>query len=194
MADNVNITAGDGTDIVAADDIGGAKYQRVKLNLGLDGVASDINKGQQTMTESVPVVIASDQPALPIKDDGGSITVDWLASAVIRLLRQYSNDTTTVPSASRASGNSSDLSVALYNQITCFLDVTVAPGTSLDVYVKSKDPISGKYVTIGQFAQVTSIGTWILAIGGSILGSDIRFEWIVSGTNATFSIGITLKG
>ncbi len=40
MADNVSITAGSGTTI-AADDVGGAYYQRVKLSLGPDGTVAD---------------------------------------------------------------------------------------------------------------------------------------------------------
>jgi hypothetical protein len=38
MADNIPITPGTG-DVVAADDIAGAKHQRVKLVLGADGVS-----------------------------------------------------------------------------------------------------------------------------------------------------------
>lgn len=40
MADNISVTAGSGT-IVAADDVGGVLYQRVKLAIGADGSASD---------------------------------------------------------------------------------------------------------------------------------------------------------
>lgn len=41
MADNVQITAGSGT-IIASDDVGGAQYQRMKLGVGSDGVAKDL--------------------------------------------------------------------------------------------------------------------------------------------------------
>lgn len=37
MADNVQLNSGTGGDVAAADDIGGVKYQRVKLALGADG-------------------------------------------------------------------------------------------------------------------------------------------------------------
>ena len=40
MADNVNITPGSGAT-VAADDIGGVLYQRVKVSHGADGSATD---------------------------------------------------------------------------------------------------------------------------------------------------------
>lgn len=42
MADNVAITAGTGTNI-AADDVGGVMYQRVKPAIGADGSATDIS-------------------------------------------------------------------------------------------------------------------------------------------------------
>lgn len=47
------------------------------ISLGdIDGVT-----GQTTMANSLPVVIASDQSAVPISDDGGSITVDGTVAA-----------------------------------------------------------------------------------------------------------------
>ncbi|MDQ3024670.1 MAG: hypothetical protein M3R04_09875 [bacterium] len=42
MADNLAITAGSGT-VIAADDIAGILYQRVKLAQGADGVAVDVS-------------------------------------------------------------------------------------------------------------------------------------------------------
>lgn len=71
MADNV--TFGDGNNstppdglVVATDDVAGVEYQRVKLTLGADGAADmDLDSGQQTMVNSVPVAIASDQSTLP---------------------------------------------------------------------------------------------------------------------------------
>jgi hypothetical protein len=39
MADNITLNVGGGGDVLAADDIGGAKYQRVKLVHGPDGIS-----------------------------------------------------------------------------------------------------------------------------------------------------------
>lgn len=41
MADNINVTPGSGKTI-AADDVSGVLYQRVKLAVGVDGVATDL--------------------------------------------------------------------------------------------------------------------------------------------------------
>jgi hypothetical protein len=43
MADNINLNAGAGGDVVAADDIGGIKHQRVKVEYGADGSATDVS-------------------------------------------------------------------------------------------------------------------------------------------------------
>ena len=68
MADNVSVTDGAYTASVAADDIGGVHYQRVKVVLGADGAAdTDLDSGQQTMANSVPVAIASNQSAITVE-------------------------------------------------------------------------------------------------------------------------------
>ena len=78
MADNVAITAGSGTTI-AADDLSGVYYQRVKVAWGVDGSAVDASatnpfpvvintNGQATMANSTPVAIASNQSAVSVKN------------------------------------------------------------------------------------------------------------------------------
>jgi hypothetical protein len=80
MADNVAVTPGTGATI-ATDDVGGAQYQRVKVDLGGDGAASPLLRGQQTGANSVPVVLPSDQAAIPVTDNSGSLTVDGTVTA-----------------------------------------------------------------------------------------------------------------
>ncbi len=41
MADNTTLNAGSGGDVIASDDIGGVKWQRVKVAHGADGSATD---------------------------------------------------------------------------------------------------------------------------------------------------------
>lgn len=43
MADNTELNAGSGGDVIATDDIGGVKYQRVKIQYGVDGSATDVS-------------------------------------------------------------------------------------------------------------------------------------------------------
>lgn len=65
MVDNIEITPGSGRT-VAADDIAGALHQRVKLSVGGDGEAADLDFGQAGMANSLPVTLASDQSPLPV--------------------------------------------------------------------------------------------------------------------------------
>ena len=55
MADNTELDAGAGGDTIASDDIGGVKYQRVKLIEGADGV----NDGDISAANPLPVTEAS---------------------------------------------------------------------------------------------------------------------------------------
>ena len=60
MADNVAITAGSGTNI-AADDVASVFYQRIKVDLGGDGAASPLVRGQQSTANSMPVALSTEQ-------------------------------------------------------------------------------------------------------------------------------------
>lgn len=59
MADNTTLNAGSGGDVIASDDIGGVKYQRVKLIHGADGV----NAGDVADSNPLPVTLKSDTAA-----------------------------------------------------------------------------------------------------------------------------------
>lgn len=74
MPDNVDITEGAGKT-VAADDVGGVLYQRVKIAAGADGSATDV----------------SDAAPLPIDDAGGSLTVDGTVAVTHDALTELGN-------------------------------------------------------------------------------------------------------
>lgn len=63
MADNVGYTPGTGA-IVAADEIGGVLFQRVKLTSGEDGTANDVSSASplpvslSSISESAPLPVA----------------------------------------------------------------------------------------------------------------------------------------
>ncbi len=61
MADNVTLP-GTGS-VIAADDIGGIEYQRVKLSLGSDGSATDLPMGEQAKASSMPVALSTESIA-----------------------------------------------------------------------------------------------------------------------------------
>ena len=43
MADNTTLNPGTGGDVIASDDIGGVKHQRVKIGFGVDGLYTDVS-------------------------------------------------------------------------------------------------------------------------------------------------------
>jgi hypothetical protein len=65
MADNVNYTPGMGVKI-GSDEVDGVQYERVKICIGADGEIQDIDNGQQVAANSLPVVIASNQPVISV--------------------------------------------------------------------------------------------------------------------------------
>ncbi len=110
MADNVTLPltgSGDASAVVATDDVGGAQYQRVKLDLGGDGAASPLVRGQQSAANSIPVTLPSDQGTLTVKEvrpatpsqssvAGSASNVTLLASNANRLGATVFNDSTAV--------------------------------------------------------------------------------------------------
>lgn len=77
MADNVTANPGAAGATFRTDDVGaGIQIPYTKLNFGGDGVDSPVVAGQATMANSLPVALASNQSALPVTDNSGSLTVD----------------------------------------------------------------------------------------------------------------------
>lgn len=54
MADNTVLNPGVGGDVVASDDVGGVKYQRIKVNFGADGVATDVSNANPMPVTQAP--------------------------------------------------------------------------------------------------------------------------------------------
>jgi hypothetical protein len=82
MADNVTITEGSGTQI-AADEVGGVKYQRVKVAHGIDGVAVDTSEANPLPTQ---IIQTDTSQALQVADETVGllkILVDLLFSNAI---------------------------------------------------------------------------------------------------------------
>lgn len=63
MADNVAITAGSGTTI-AADDVGGILWQRVKIGIGADGSATDVSSSAPLPVTAQGVVEVAVSPTV----------------------------------------------------------------------------------------------------------------------------------
>ena len=83
MADNVVLNAGSGGDTIAADDVGGAKYQYVKPAFGADGTAT-IASGFNPL----PVAPSSDYETVAASQTGQALgatgaTGDYLSFILV---------------------------------------------------------------------------------------------------------------
>jgi len=86
MADNVTIPAtgtGTATPVVATDDVGGAHYQRVKLDAGGDGAATPVLAGNGTAASSLRVTLASDSTGTVAVTNTGTFATQSVAAGDI---------------------------------------------------------------------------------------------------------------
>lgn len=84
MADNVVLNSGSGGDTIAADDVGGAKYQYVKPAFGADGTASIVsgtNPLPVALTTGEYETVAASQTAQVLGPTGA--TGDYLAGILV---------------------------------------------------------------------------------------------------------------
>ncbi len=89
MADNIDITEGSGKTI-ATDDVSNAHYQRIKVDLGADGLASPLVRGQQNKAGSLPVTLASDEDAIVL--GAGTAEIGKLAAGTAAIGKLAAND------------------------------------------------------------------------------------------------------
>lgn len=81
MADNTTITAMTGGDVIATDDIGGVKYERVKVNYGVDGSATDVAPGA-----GLPIASAY----VELTGSASANSTDLVASTDVRAHKSWS--------------------------------------------------------------------------------------------------------
>ncbi|MGF7429579.1 hypothetical protein PQV03_02115 [Thermoanaerobacterium thermosaccharolyticum] len=100
--------------------------------------------------------------------------------------------------AKTSSGDTSatPVDVKKFKEAVFFLDVTAASGTTptLDVKIKTKDPVSGKWFDLVTFTQTTGITSEMKAVSG-LIGSQIAVFFTIAGNTPsfTFSLGAVLK-
>lgn len=184
MADNVTIPAsgtGTATPVVATDDVSGVHYQRVKLDVGGDGVALPVV--QVDGFGVVPVVVTNggvvNTTSNPIEahlvlsgggdvDDGTGLLVNLAAGSTV-------NQVETVPvvssTATLANVAASASSVTLQASNVNRLGLIIVNDSTVNLYVK-----------FGSSASATSF-TYKLGAGGilEIGPTGIRYTNIVTG-------------
>lgn len=87
MADNVNITPGSG-DVIAADDVSSVKFQRVKLDVGGDGLSVPVTS---IASGAVDTVLGATSDAAVDTDTTGTVSgkLRGLVKLVVNLLSRW---------------------------------------------------------------------------------------------------------
>src|SRR5215510_10711081 len=103
---------------VAVDTVAGQQIQIIKLDGGGDGASIPITAGQQTMAASLPVVIASNQTAVPVSGTvsvSGTVTTSGTVTANIGTTYGLALDASVtglqVAQGSTTSGQKGDLTM-----------------------------------------------------------------------------------
>lgn len=162
MADNMNVTPGSGKTI-AADDVGGALHQRVKLSVGADGSATDLAFGQAVKAASLPVTIASDETVLTSSTDrilsvAGTV-LTRPANTTAYTAGDSISDNATAGSVTALPVTVSDINDAPVAITEIELDTTdtgLAAGGQVDVFVFNSDPTANSGVGAGDNAAYSN--------------------------------------
>lgn len=161
--DNIAVTPGAGA-LVAADDVGGVLYQKIKLDVGGDGVSVPLVAGAAASSASLPVVIASDQADLSAKGMERAFSV--LGTTLTRPANTtaYSandaiSDNATAGSVTAQPVTVSDVNDAPISITEIELDTTdtgLAAGIQVDVFVYNSDPTASSGVSGGDNAAFSN--------------------------------------
>ena len=157
MADNVSITPGSGASF-STDDVGGVHYQRIKLDLGGDGLASPLVRGQQSPANSIPVVLPSEYTE---GDTDATIT------GVAILWEDASNTLRAVSTAKPLPV----LAVETQTRVSTTVAVS-ASQTGATVW----DPATGKSFVITHMTVSLSVGGTIAIFDGTNSSAYIVFQ------------------
>lgn len=132
MADNVQLTAGAGGDVAAADDIAGVKYQRIKLIHGADGS----NDGDVASANPLPVgmsstTLAGSTVVVVDYDSGvGSVPLQLIGVALPASGGPVAGGTPTNPISVRAvQSTAGDLNVTVAGYVAPSTTVAVSTGS-----------------------------------------------------------------
>lgn len=183
MADNIDVTPGTGAT-VAADDVGGALHQRVKLSLGANGTAVDAGAGAGAVgTDTQRVTLGSDDPAvvaLQLIDNaisGSEMQVDVVAALPAGTNNIGDVDVLSLPSIPAGTNNIGDVDVLTLPALaagTNLIGRTSASHETSTVY-------SGTTALTPKFKKIDCSSSGNNEIVAAVTGKKIRvLAWDVS--------------
>jgi hypothetical protein len=172
MSDNFPETPGSGRNVATdqvtySGDTADVQLMRPVLVTGSEGSKTVVDlQGQQTMANSLPVTLASNQTALPVTDNAGSLTVD--APAGTPVFARLSDGTSAIP-ADTANGLDVDVTRQKHGEAT--------PATATWTSATAQD--TALTLTVSGYATV---GVWIDMDSGSASAGVLTFEATADGS------------
>ena len=172
MADNVTLNAGTGGATLSTDELAGSvQVQRVKIQYGVDGSATDV----------------SDTNPLPIDDAGGSLTVDNAGLTELAAAINSSRvDVNLAASAATVTVDGSGVTQPVSGTVTANLSAT--DNAVLDSIDTNTTTLAG--AVSGSEMQVDLVGS--LPAGTNNIG-DVDVATIAAGSNAIGDVGVTVR-
>lgn len=168
MADNVAITAGSGTTI-AADDIGGVLYQRVKIAQGADGVGVDVSSAAP-----LQVSLANHSAnATAVKVDGSAVT------------QPVSGTVTITPSGTQTV--SGTVAVSTINSVAPAFGTGVRGATVQRVTIATDDTVSITANSSVNVAQMNGVAT---SMGAGANGTGVQRVTLATDQTAISTAGV----
>ena len=218
MADDLQIIGGiiaDGT--LAADDVGGKLYEKIKVDAGGDGLSVPIVAGQQVAAASLPVVVASDQSTLAVSmaavPTGGStaahqVTQNTALSAIQTAVEALDNTvagselqvdvvTSALPSGAATAAKQPALGTAGVSSTDVISVQGIASGTALPVSmaaVPTGGATAANQTTIighvdGIEGLLTTIDGDTGTLAGAVSGSEMQVDVVGALPAGTNNIG-----
>jgi hypothetical protein len=197
MADNTTLNPGTAGDVIATDEIGGIKHQRVKVEFGVDGSATDVSAtnplpvstitGQTTVAAGSGVVNATTQRVVLSTDDPAVTSLgvmdDWDEAdrAKVNLI---------VGQAGVAAG--SGVVNATTQRVVLATDVGLPAGTSSLGKIRLEDDLFEKEALISPTRQLqvaSGIGVAGESINGGTLDTNFWSSTVANSATATQANG-----
>lgn len=199
MADNIAVTPGTGAS-VAADDIGGVLYQRIKLTLGADGVATDVAPGRADETAGVPVTL-SDQdlaavqaPATLIGEVQESPTANTLLDRMKVLHADLTDVIALLPASLGTKAASASLATTLSTENTAQLEAimnSVGDTGTVNVAQDTAAIMNGATALTPKFAAISSTddGDTVALVSGKKIRVLSMYFVVAGATTVKFQSG-----
>lgn len=149
MADNIAVTPGAGAS-VAADDIGGVLYQRVKIGVGADGTAVDVSAAAP----------------LPISDAGGSITID---AASLPLPAGATTEATLAAQSAKLPATLGQKAMTASMAVTIASDQSTTPNS-----LETNSLFAGATALTPKFAAISASSSGNNTLIAAVAGKKIR--------------------